>query len=48
MPGELAVIRNWRKALMSPTISPEAKWFGLRFAGAQGHDTLTWTLAEKP
>ncbi len=32
----------------APTISPEAKWFGLRFAGAQGHDTLTWTLAEKP
>ncbi len=30
------------------TISSEAKWFGLRFAGAQGHDTLTWTVADKP
>ena len=30
------------------TISEEAKWFGLRFAGAQGHDTLTWTLSKNP
>ena len=28
-----------------PTISPLARWFGLRFAGAQGHDELTWVVA---
>lgn len=25
-----------------PTISPSAKWFGLRFAGAQGNSELIW------
>jgi hypothetical protein len=28
-----------------PTISPLSRWFGLRFAGAQGHDELTWVVA---
>jgi hypothetical protein len=28
------------------TISPSAKWFGLRFAGAQGNSELVWQLAE--
>jgi hypothetical protein len=27
-----------------PTISPSARWFGLRFAGAQGHQELVWNL----
>jgi hypothetical protein len=27
-----------------PTISPQARWFGLRFAGAQGNDELVWEL----
>lgn len=27
-----------------PTISPKAKWFGLRFAGAQGNTQLVWEL----
>jgi hypothetical protein len=27
-----------------PTISPQAKWFGLRFAGAQGNSELVWQL----
>lgn len=27
-----------------PTISPQAKWFGLRFAGAQGNTELVWQL----
>jgi hypothetical protein len=27
-----------------PTIDPQAKWFGLRFAGAEGHDELHWDL----
>jgi hypothetical protein len=27
-----------------PTISPDAEWFGLRFAGAQGNSELIWTL----
>jgi hypothetical protein len=27
-----------------PTISPQAKWFGLRFAGAQGNSELIWEL----
>ena len=26
------------------TISPKAKWFGLRFAGAQGNDELVWEI----
>ena len=29
-----------------PTISPQAKWFGLRFAGAQGNSELVWQLDE--
>jgi hypothetical protein len=29
-----------------PTISPTAKWFGLRFAGAQGNSELVWQLDE--
>lgn len=33
-----------RKADGSPTISPKARWFGLRFAGAQGHEELTWEI----
>ncbi len=31
-----------------PTISTQAKWFGLRFAGAQGNSELVWQLDEKP
>lgn len=27
-----------------PTISSSAKWFGLRFAGAQGNEALVWEL----
>ncbi len=27
-----------------PTISPKARWFGLRFAGAQGNDELRWDI----
>jgi hypothetical protein len=27
-----------------PTISPNAQWFGLRFAGAQGNSELIWTV----
>jgi hypothetical protein len=30
-----------------PTISPAAKWFGLRFAGAQGNSELIWQLQEE-
>jgi hypothetical protein len=26
------------------TVSPHARWFGLRFAGAQGNDQLVWQL----
>jgi hypothetical protein len=29
-----------------PTIAPDATWFGLRFAGAQGHQDLIWRLSE--
>ena len=29
------------------TISPKARWFGLRFAGAQGNDQLVWQLGEE-
>ena len=29
-----------------PTISPKAKWFGLRFAGAQGNNELIWKLED--
>ncbi len=28
----------------NPTISPSARWVGLRFAGAQGNDQLVWAL----
>jgi hypothetical protein len=28
----------------TPTIAPGAKWFGLRFAGAQGNKQLVWLL----
>ncbi|PIE05917.1 MAG: hypothetical protein CSA75_02240 [Sorangium cellulosum] len=32
-----------------PTISPSARWFGLRFAGAQGNQELHWDLKpQKP
>jgi hypothetical protein len=31
-----------------PTISPQAKWFGLRFAGANGNDELVWRVDPKP
>ncbi len=27
-----------------PTIAPDAKWFGLRFAGAQGNEELHWDV----
>jgi hypothetical protein len=27
-----------------PTISPDAAWFGLRFAGAEGNDELVWEI----
>jgi len=27
-----------------PTIAPDAKWFGLRFAGAEGSEELRWDL----
>ena len=29
-----------------PTISSKAKWFGLRFAGAQGNNELIWKLED--
>ena len=36
---------NWRWADISrPTIAPGAKWFGLRFAGAEGSEELVWKL----
>ena len=30
-----------------PTISPHARWFGLRFAGAQGNQELRWDLQDE-
>jgi hypothetical protein len=27
-----------------PTVSPDAKWFGLRFAGAEGNQELHWDI----
>jgi hypothetical protein len=30
-----------------PTISKDAKWFGLRFAGAQGNMELRWNLVDE-
>ena len=29
-----------------PTVSPSAKWFGLRFAGANGNTELIWKLTD--
>ncbi|MBX3210342.1 MAG: hypothetical protein KF764_35245 [Labilithrix sp.] len=29
-----------------PTISGEARWFGLRFAGAEGNEELRWEIGE--
>lgn len=29
-----------------PTVSPQARWFGLRFAGTQGDQELKWNLEE--
>ncbi|MDX2055173.1 MAG: hypothetical protein SFV15_22415 [Polyangiaceae bacterium] len=29
-----------------PTISPAARWFGLRFAGAQGNSDLIWEIED--
>jgi hypothetical protein len=47
----------WRKAFRirfrtmrpdgRPTISPLARWFGLRFAGAQGNDELSWVVSDR-
>jgi hypothetical protein len=34
------------KASGTPTISPQATWVGLRFAGAQGNSELVWALKE--
>ncbi len=31
-----------------PTISPAARWFGLRFAGAQGNQELIWAVSSSP
>jgi hypothetical protein len=31
-----------------PTISPKARWFGLRFAGAQGNQELRWEISDAP
>lgn len=39
-------IRFPREVDGRPTISPKAKWFGLRFAGAQGNCELTWVLKD--
>ncbi len=30
------------------TISPDARWFGLRFAGAQGNEQLVWLVDTDP
>jgi hypothetical protein len=29
-----------------PTVAPESKWFGLRFAGAEGNEELHWDLEQ--
>jgi hypothetical protein len=29
-----------------PTIAQAARWFGLRFAGAQGYEEMVWELEE--
>jgi hypothetical protein len=31
-----------------PTIAANARWFGLRFAGAEGNEELHWDLGEPP
>src|SRR5271155_999428 len=31
-----------------PTIAPDAKWFGLRFAGAEGNEELHWDVDQAP
>ena len=31
-----------------PTIGLNARWFGLRFAGAEGNEELRWDLSESP
>lgn len=30
------------------TLSPSAKWFGLRFAGAEGNEELRWEIGNEP
>jgi hypothetical protein len=29
-----------------PSIDPQSKWFGLRFAGAEGHEELHWEIEQ--
>lgn len=29
-----------------PTIAPDARWFGLRFAGAEGNEELRWEMGQ--
>lgn len=31
-----------------PTIAPDARWFGLRFAGAEGNEELHWDVGSEP
>lgn len=31
-----------------PTIGPDARWFGLRFAGAEGNEELRWEVGTEP
>jgi hypothetical protein len=31
-----------------PTIAPDARWFGLRFAGAEGNEELRWDVGSDP
>jgi hypothetical protein len=31
-----------------PTIAPDARWFGLRFAGAEGNEELHWDVGAEP
>jgi len=31
-----------------PTIAPDARWFGLRFAGAEGNEELHWDIGAEP
>jgi hypothetical protein len=30
-----------------PTVAPNARWFGLRFAGPQGHQELVWLIDDE-